>query len=158
MKVCLFVNFDEKIEFDFERFDLTKIHFLRKFVYIFLFSLTSFHFTYIFKILVSGKKPSTGSKPQRYRAQQNLDVQSTSPEENVPSYMRSTSSSAKKERPASAASSAAFPQARRRSSFGQTQSTLDLRTAALDDDSSSEENMQRSINKGRRRSSSHDRR
>ncbi len=108
---------------------------------------------------VSGKKQSIGNKPQRYRAQPNLDVQSTSPEENVPSYMRSTSASAKKERPVSAASvSVAFPQTpRRRSSFGQTQSTLDLRSTALDDDSSSEENMQRSL-KGRRRSSSHDRR
>merc|ERR550532_572495 len=54
---------------------------------------------------VSGKKQSIGNKPQRYRAQPNLDVQSTSPEENVPSYMRSTSASAKKERPVSAASS-----------------------------------------------------
>ena len=107
---------------------------------------------------VSGKKQSIGNKPQRYRAQPNLDVQSTSPEENVPSYMRSTSASAKKERPVSAASaSVQFPQTpRRRSSFGQTQSTLDLRSTALDDDSSSEENMQRSL-KGRRRSSSHDR-
>ena len=70
--------------------------------------------------------------------------------------MRSTSASAKKERPVSAASISTFNAPRRRPSFGQTQSQLDLRTAASDDDSSSEENLQRS--KNRRRSSSHDRR
>ena len=121
---------------------------------------------------VSGKKSSSSGSPSkqqpRYRQQQQqqqqqnqqhqqqIEVHSTSPEENVPSYMRSTSASAKKERPVSAASIATFNTPRRRPSFGQTQSQLDLRTAASDEDSSSEENLQRS--KNRRRSSSHDRR
>ena len=52
--------------------------------------------------LVSGKKNSTPSKHRYSRQEQ--EIQSTSPEENVPSYMRSTSASAKKERPVSVAS------------------------------------------------------
>jgi len=72
--------------------------------------------------------------------------------------MRSTSASTKKERPVSSASLMLI-NPRRRSSIGQTQSQLDLRTVAVasDEDSSSEENLKRS-NKNRRRSSSHDRR
>ena len=90
--------------------------------------------------------------------QPEVGLQSTSPEENVPSYMRSTSASTKKERPVSSASLMLI-NPRRRSSIGQTQSQLDLRTVAVasDEDSSSEENLKRS-NKNRRRSSSHDRR
>ena len=57
-------------------------------------------------LLVSGKKSLVKQQhQQRYRPQTNLsqpEIQSTSPEENVPSYMRSTSSSTKKERPISA--------------------------------------------------------
>ena len=117
---------------------------------------------------VSGKKSHPQGSPSkmqpRYRQQQQqpLEIHSTSPEETVnsgpvPSYMRSTSASAKKERPVSAASIVTFnTPPRRKPSFGHTQSQLDLRTAASDEDSSSEENLQRS--KNRRRSSSHDRR
>ena len=112
----------------------------------------------------NGKKSLGKQQLQRHRHQQlappvNSDVHSTSPEENMPSYMRSTSASTKKERPISAASINVMTSTpRRRSSIGQTQSQLDLRTAvASDEDSSSEENMKRS-NKNRRRSSSHDRR
>ena len=96
--------------------------------------------------------------PVQHQQQPEVGLQSTSPEENVPSYMRSTSASTKKERPASSASLMLI-NPRRRSSIGQTQSQLDLRTVAVasDEDSSSEENLKRS-NKNRRRSSSHDRR
>ena len=117
---------------------------------------------------MSGKKSHPQGSPSkmqpRYKQQQQqpLEIHSTSPEETVnsgpvPSYMRSTSASAKKERPVSAASIVTFnTPPRRKPSFGHTQSQLDLRTAASDEDSSSEENLQRS--KNRRRSSSHDRR
>ena len=96
--------------------------------------------------------------PVQHQQQPEVGLQSTSPEENVPSYMRSTSASTKKERPVSSASLMLI-NPRRRSSIGQTQSQLDLRTVAVasDEDSSSEENLKRS-NKNRRRSSSHDRR
>ena len=122
--------------------------------YIILIFLTFLFFA------VSGKKSLGKQQLQRHRHQQlappTSDVHSTSPEENMPSYMRSTSASTKKERPISAAS-VNMSTPRRRSSIGQTQSQLDLRTAvASDEDSSSEENMKRS--KNRRRSSSHDRR
>ena len=103
--------------------------------------------------------PHMGHPVQHQQQQQpEVGLQSTSPEENVPSYMRSTSASTKKERPVSSASLMLI-NPRRRSSIGQTQSQLDLRTVAVasDEDSSSEENLKRS-NKNRRRSSSHDRR
>ena len=60
--------------------------------------------TVLILILVSGKKSLVKQQhQQRYRPQQaQPEIQSTSPEENVPSYMRSTSSSTKKERPISA--------------------------------------------------------
>lgn len=77
--------------------------------------------------------------------------------------MRSTSASAKKERPVASSimsGSNLLNANRRRPSFSQTQSQMDLRIAAngSDEDTSSEsENLQRSKNP-RRRSSSHDRR
>ena len=102
--------------------------------------------------------PHMGQPVQHQQQQPEVGLQSTSPEENVPSYMRSTSASTKKERPVSSASLMLI-NPRRRSSIGQTQSQLDLRTVAVasDEDTSSEENLKRS-NKNRRRSSSHDRR
>lgn len=114
-----------------------------------------------FVFIVSGKKSTPKPQtPQRYRPQVDLSRgqqdSTSSPEENVPSYMKSTSASAKKERPVSAASVNLLATPRRRTSIGQTQSQLDLRTVS-DEDSSSEENgLLRS--KNRRRSSSHDRR
>lgn len=123
-----------------------------------------------FRNLVSGKKNSSGRYRPHPQQLQQPEVHSTSPEENVPSYMRSTSASAKKEssRPVQGSSNLLGP--RRRTSFNQSQSQMDLRTAASsgialggggggsDEDTSSEsENLQRSKNP-RRRSSSHDRR
>jgi hypothetical protein len=109
--------------------------------------------------LVANRGPQQQQPRYRQQQPQSLEVESPSPEEPVPSYMRSTSASIKKEqrRPVSVASMHVMSSTpRRKSSFGQTQSQLDLRTVVSDDDSSSEENLKRS--NIRRRSSSHDRR
>jgi len=76
--------------------------------------------------------------------------------DDVPSYMRSTSASTKKER--QTAPQSQTMQQRRRSSIGLAQSTSDLRSVAAkdaeEDDSSSEENLAGGREGNRRRSSS----
>ena len=100
---------------------------------------------------VSGKK----SVPDRPSS---ADIRKTSPTEDVPSYMRSTSASTKKER--QTAPQSMTREQRRRSSMGMTQSTNDLRSVAKEveeeEDSSSEENLAsgRTGSGSRRRSSS----
>lgn len=133
--------------------------------------------TIFFIYLVSGKKQSSNghqSKP-RSHAQAHLAMtkrisreamNSPSSNDDVPSYMRSTSSSTKKEKPGGTPGVSGSPgrhhqpQPRRRSSINsdrhQTQSTSDLRQAGKDEDTSSEENVKSGLlkpNRGRRSSS-----
>jgi hypothetical protein len=101
-----------------------------------------------FRHPVSGKK----SVPDRPSS---ADLRKTSPtSDDVPSYMRSTSASIKKER--QTAPQSMTREQRRRSSVGMTQSTNDLRSVAKDveEDSSSEENLTSGRTGSRRRSSS----
>ena len=134
---------------------------------IFLFRLKKKKITASFS--VSGKKSPAKQPQQQQRPviQQQLQPQGrlrkTSRSENLaspsaedlPSYMRSTSASTKKER--SAVMLTPLGGARRPSAnLGQAQSTSDLRQIAPDDDSSSEEDNS-SLSSSRRRSNSHDR-
>eukprot|EP00095_Tigriopus_kingsejongensis_P003257 maker-scaffold69_size418775-snap-gene-2.28 protein:Tk03257 transcript:maker-scaffold69_size418775-snap-gene-2.28-mRNA-1 annotation:"mitogen-activated protein kinase-binding protein 1-like isoform x2" len=105
---------------------------------------------------VSGRKSERGN-PKMTRRVSRENLSTTPTNDSIPSYMKSTSASAKKERPTGGV---VVPQnGRRRSSVGQAQSIGDLRQIIkVEDDSSSEETNLDSSGHSRRRSNSNDRR
>ncbi|XP_059095788.1 mitogen-activated protein kinase-binding protein 1-like isoform X3 [Tigriopus californicus] len=102
---------------------------------------------------------SSSSKMTRRISRENLSLTVSPSSDSIPSYMKSTSASSKKERPVGAVA----PQNGKRrssvSSVGGAQSIGDLRQIIkVDDDSSSEETNRDSSSHSRRRSNSQDRR
>lgn len=103
------------------------------------------------------KSPS--SKMTRRISRENLSLTVAPSGDNIPSYMKSTSASSKKERPVGPVVPAQNGKRRSSvSSVGTAQSIGDLRQIIkVDDDSSSEETNRDASNHSRRRSNSQDR-